>query len=107
MANLRSERPLPDDILPAQFFPTRPRTAEQRLMLAVLEDGLQIALQPPPVRRRGRALWASTNDWLCSDDEAWPFSYVNICHALALEPTRLRDRVLAQRAATANLRAAA
>ncbi len=76
-------------------------------MRAVLEDGLSIAVQPPPVRRRGSGLWAETDAWLFSDDEAWPFSFRNICLALGADPFDLREDVLAHRAMAQSARAAA
>jgi hypothetical protein len=89
----------PDVILPGQYFSGRATTPEARLMLAILEDALGILLKPAAYQRRRRALRAETEQWLLSNDTAWPFSFLNVCHALALDPGWLRGRVLAQRAA--------
>lgn len=60
---------------------------EQRLALAVLESAVA-AFQ----RHAGSATPAfiEARDWLFSDDARWPFAFVNVCAALALEPIHLR-----------------
>jgi hypothetical protein len=40
---------------------------------------------------------ATTDAWLSSDDIGWPFSFVNICHALGIDPGWLRRRIREQR----------
>jgi hypothetical protein len=93
-----------DSMVPVQFYGGRATTPERRLMAAVLEDALGIALGP--AQRNSPSVRASTEEWLFSDDEAWPFSFVNVCHALGIDPVWLRERVLAQRC-TARVRSAA
>ena len=97
--NMANRTVWPDVILPGQYFSGRATTPEARLMLAILEDGLGILLKPAAYERRDRALRAETEEWFLSDDTAWPFSFLNVCHALALDPGWLRGRVLAQRGA--------
>ena len=71
------------------------RTPERALMLAVLEDAvacyagkLKAPRENPTVLRRQAAFWLSCEDW----DS--PFSFNNVCEALALDPTALRERIL-------------
>ena len=71
------------------------RTPERALMLAVLEDAvacyagkLKAPRENPRILRRQAAFWLSCEDW----DS--PFSFNNVCDALALDPTALRERIL-------------
>lgn len=60
-------------------------------MAAVLEDALCELMRPSGawfgVRARQRA---EIQVWLESDDIAWPFSFVNVCEALDLDPGEVR-----------------
>ena len=76
---------------------TRERTPERALMLAVLEDAvacyagkLKAPRENPRILRRQAAFWLSCEDW----DS--PFSFNNVCEALALDPTALRERILSE-----------
>ena len=85
----------PETILPVQYF-TRvgigaSRQPEKRLMLAVLEEAVRTFQRCASARsRRGQRLFAEAEVWFASDETDWPFSYVNICDALALEVSALR-----------------
>jgi hypothetical protein len=60
-------------------------------MLAVLEDAISILLKHRASSdARGRRLLAETAEWLASEDEDSPFSFVNVCETLRLDPSRLR-----------------
>jgi hypothetical protein len=58
-------------------------------MRAVLEDALDVVLDPRPHGRRDRDLRRATERWLAEDDRDWPFSFVNVCDALAIDPDLL------------------
>ena len=102
------ERPLPagfepETVLASQFFDKSHLGAslqpEKRLMLAVLEDAVA-TIQRGASRTNGEAgaEFVETRDWFASDDVVWPYSFVNICHALGLEPAYILggiDRLLA------------
>ena len=78
----------PLSVLPSQFVEARPRSPEQRLCLAILEDALRCLQRHPPTDRIDREreeAWA----WFASD-AAYPFSFVDVCFWLELNPTRLR-----------------
>jgi hypothetical protein len=71
------------------------RTPERALMLAVLEDAvacyagkLKAPRENPKILRRQAAFWLSCEDW----DS--PFSFNNVCEALALDPQAIRERIL-------------
>jgi hypothetical protein len=61
-----------------------------RLMLAVLDDALETLVSGARVRP---LLWSDTVAWVLSEDVRWPFSFLNICDALDLDPPQLRRRV--------------
>jgi hypothetical protein len=81
----------PGAILPVQFYPAAGMRSEKRLMLAILEDALEIHRKyaPNPGRRHER-LVAETERWLLSDDTAWPVSFLNVCSALGIDAAWLR-----------------
>ncbi len=86
----------PDVMLPEQFFEryraVSPVAAEERLMLAVLENAVGTYQKYAFARdRHGRGLFAEAARWIEADDGTWPYSFVNICHALGLEPAHLRS----------------
>jgi hypothetical protein len=69
--------------------------AERRLMLAILVDaiiGFQRAVTGCSVKRRRQLL--ADERWILSDDRRWPFSFVNVCEALDIEPGALRRGLL-------------
>ena len=69
-------------------------------MRAVLKDALAVLFKYDATQdRRGQRLLAEAQHWLESDDTDWPFSFVNVCDALGLEPSCVRERVARYRAA--------
>jgi hypothetical protein len=91
----------PAPVLPEQFFPSSQTTllarGEAALMGAVLDDAIscydkQFVIRSNKVRHLAREAQA----WLFSNDECWPFSFVNICSVLGFDPASIR-RELKQR----------
>jgi hypothetical protein len=85
----------PDSLLPSQFFATLKQKThacgERRLMVAILEDAIECFQKHFWARdTRSRNLRTEAENWFLSDDESWPFSFVNVCHALDLQPEFLR-----------------
>jgi hypothetical protein len=83
----------PTAVLPAQFFPPADRSGkgEVALMRAVLEEAMdcfrrQFAVRDPRTLR----LAQEAEEWLFADEERWPFSFLNICAALEIDPHYLR-----------------
>jgi hypothetical protein len=78
------------------FPPVRPwrhHVGELRLMVAVLEDAINV-LRKRPRSRAGR----EAREWLASNDTHWPFAFERICEALDLDADSVRHQV-AQRPA--------
>jgi hypothetical protein len=68
----------------------RSATPEERLACALLHDALRIVTKPGVPHGRGRSLRGETEAWVLSDDTGWPFSFLNVCSALALDPAWVR-----------------
>ncbi len=85
----------PDLVLPEQFH--SPPAAEGRergeiaLMQAVLADALCCFQKHAfSQRRAGQRLYREAKEWIFSDEQRWPFSFVNVCAALNLNPDYIR-----------------
>jgi hypothetical protein len=81
--------------MPSQLFPEFPgeanMQAEKRLLLAVLEDAIDIVLKHAGAQTaRDRRLYAETVAWIVSDETGSPFDFLNVCEALDLSPSCLR-----------------
>ncbi len=89
----------PDSLLPSQFFAALKQKAqacgERRLMVAILEDAIDCFQKyVRAADHRSRHLCAEAEKWFMSDDDSWPFSFVNICYTLDLHPGFLRRGLL-------------
>lgn len=103
----------PDSLLPTQFFTALKQRSqacgERRLMAAILEDAIDCFQKYLWAKdNRSRNLRLEAESWFLADDDTWPFAFINVCHALDLEPGFIRrglmswkERQLAQRAALA------
>jgi hypothetical protein len=86
-----------DIILPSQYFAlTGPQAlcSEQRLMLAVLVDAVNIIRSCRPngsLRKRG--LYDEAHDWIFTRGRSRAFSFENVCDGLGIEPELLRQRL--------------
>jgi hypothetical protein len=87
----------PEAVMPSQLSggPSRvpPFQPEEALLLAVLEDAIRtfekyVTASGP----RGRRRFAEVEAWFTSEEEtASPFSFVNVCYALGLEESYVRN----------------
>lgn len=89
----------PDSLLPSQFFAALKQKGqacgERRLMVAILEDAIDCFQKyVRAADHRSRHLCAEAEKWFMSDDDSWPFSFVNICYTLDLHPGFLRRGLL-------------
>jgi hypothetical protein len=71
---------------PSQWSP------ERRLAGAVLAAAL-VEIREHHQQRGYRRAIQQDLDWIFSDDTDWPFSFVPLCHTLAVEPEFVRARV--------------
>ena len=68
-----------------------PVAAEKELMVAVLTDAIECFWKYALTREGvGPRLFREAQSWLFTDDEVQPFSFVNICEALRLDPSYIR-----------------
>ncbi len=85
---------VPSAILPSQYFARpggRVRSAEQRLVAALLEDAIAVySKNREPKTRKARRLLNETERWFLSSDRTWVFSYLRVCEALDLDPYCIR-----------------
>jgi hypothetical protein len=95
----------PDTLLPSQYFDRIRRRAssdgERRLMVAILEDAVDVYRKQAGARdRKRRQLFEDAEEWIESDDTSWLYSYQNICDVLGIDAGYLRKglRVWKQRA---------
>lgn len=86
----------PDTMLPSQYFAAMrkrvPQEAEYRLIVAVLEDAIDCFQKHCDARdSKTRQLFEDAAQWVGSEDRTWPFSFLNICDVLNLDPAYVRE----------------
>src|SRR5271157_3806181 len=90
-------RPFPDVILRSQFFElvgTRSLSSEQRLMLAVLADAINIVQDfHRSGSTRKRAAFNEAWTWIFTKGITCPLSFENVCDALGIDCEALRWRL--------------
>jgi hypothetical protein len=83
-------------ILPAQYGSMYRKKllaeGERKLLFAMLEDAIRCYLK---YRDRGQAYRSNPEfleaaEWLSSDEESGPFTFIMVCEALGIDPDRLR-----------------
>jgi len=92
----------PDTLLPLQYFAALRRKSahepERRLVSAVLQDAVDCFQKHLHARdRKSRQLHLDAQEWICSDDRSWPFSFENACDLLQINAEYLRRGLLAWR----------
>jgi hypothetical protein len=85
----------PDTLLPSQYFDRLRRRAsidgERRLMVAILEDAVDVYRKQAGARdRKRRQLFEDAEVWIESSEQSWIFSYENICDMLGIDAEYLR-----------------
>jgi len=83
----------PTSVLPEQFFslPSHHGKGEAALMYAILEDAFNcFTKQFIDNSLRVQRLAKEAEAWFFSKDESWPFSFVNICMVLGINPEYVR-----------------
>ncbi len=91
------QRPFPDVILRSQFFELtgkRTLSSEQRLMLAVLADAINIVQDGSrSANSRKRASFVEARNWIFTSAVRCPLSFESVCDALGIEADALRWRI--------------
>lgn len=96
-SNRPDQRPFPDVILKSQFFELmgkRVLTSEQRLMLAVLADAINIVQdghRSPSIRKR--TSFAEAKNWIFQSGVRCPLAFESVCDALGIDAEALRWRI--------------
>ncbi|HUA32710.1 MAG TPA: hypothetical protein VMA09_03850 [Candidatus Binataceae bacterium] len=90
-------RPFPDVILRSQFFElvgTRALTSEQRLMLAVLADAINVVQEFHSAQNlRKRNCFNEAWHWIFGRSPSSPLAFESVCDALGMDPQGLRWRL--------------
>jgi hypothetical protein len=88
---------LSDIILPSQYFGAMGSSglcSEQRLMLAVLADAINVVQGWRGVgSARKRRAFAEAAHWVNTQGTGYPFSFDSICDALSIDSEILRQRM--------------
>ena len=87
-------RDIPDVLLPSQFFEfvgARMLSSEQRLMLAVLIDAINV-LGVSPNRRKSNP-FNDASSWVFAKGVKSPLSFDHVCDAISVDAERLRRRL--------------
>jgi hypothetical protein len=91
-------RPFPDVILPTQFGDMvgyHSLSSEQRLMLAVLADAINVVQRPRAMGgARHRVLYDEAWTWIFTAGMRSPLSFDSVCEALGMSANGLRARLL-------------
>src|SRR5258708_4299522 len=88
--------PLPDVLLPSQFFElvgSQTFSSEQRLMLAVLADAINVLGSADSSNLRKRDSFNEASSWVFSNGITSPLSYDHVCNALGVDAESLRRRL--------------
>lgn len=90
----------PNALLPPQYFAALRRRLEQeperRLIAAMLQDAVECFQKHLfAADRKKRQLFRDAEQWICSTDRQWPFSFENVCEMLQLDPGYIRQGLLA------------
>lgn len=97
MADQSDSFAMSDLILPSQFFEVVGKSrfsSEQRLMLAVLADAINILHDwRGSLSIRKRRMFAEAAHWVMTRSNNVPFSFDNVCDALEIDPEALRRRL--------------
>jgi len=87
---------IPDTILPSQFFASigaRTFSSEQRLMLAVLADAINVLASPDSSKHRRRNSFNEAWSWVFTKRVTRSLSFDDVCDALGVNAECLRRRL--------------
>ena len=98
----------PDTLLSTQYFENLRRKTlfepEKRLMLAILEDGIQCYFDNLHASGgKKQRLFQDAEDWIVASDGDWVFSFESVCDALGLNSEYVRQGLLRWREKSGNM----
>ena len=97
ISTIADPRPFPDVILRSQFFElvgSRSLSSEQRLMLAVLADAINVVQEyGSSASLRKRNSFNEAWNWIFTTGITCPLSFDNVCDALGMDTKGLRFRL--------------
>ena len=75
-------------------YKSRARSGEERLMLALLKDGIDCFFRYlPATDNKGREIFEETDVWIFEDSSDRVFSFENVCETLGIDPSYLRAKL--------------
>ena len=78
-------------LLPSQFFGNDPINGEKKIRITMLKDAVrEFRRYANAISETGMAKYAEVQGWIITNDHAWPYSFVNICQALHIDPEAAR-----------------
>jgi len=78
-------------LLPSQFFGNDPINGEKRIRITMLRDAVrEFRRYANAISEAGMAKYAEVQGWIIMNDHDWPYSFVNICQALHIDPEAAR-----------------
>ena len=88
-----------DAVMPVQFYPPRRGSASLeptlRLMKAILVDAVRCFQRNFEARHRHRQQeFREAEFWIFHDKRSGPFSFEDVCDALGVDSSRLRDLIV-------------
>ena len=89
----------PDTLLPAQYFDNFRRKThlepEKRLLLAILEDGINTFRDNVSARSgKSQRLFKEAEEWITETDSDWIFAFETACEILGINPQYVRQGLL-------------
>lgn len=95
LGHLFSADPAATQIFFKDAFNRGPIPPEKELMLAVLADAVECFFKHSTAHHRaGTRLFREAREWIFAEDGEQPFSFVNVCEALSLNPNYIRRGML-------------
>ena len=93
------DEPRADAVMPVQFYPSRRASASVepalRLMEAILVDAVRCFQRNFKAgHRHGQREFREAQFWIFSNQRGGPFSFEDVCDALGVDSSRLRDLIV-------------
>lgn len=95
LGRLFSADPVATQLFFRQALNRGPIPPEKELMLAVLADAVECFCKHSTARNGVETrLFREAQEWIFAEDDEQPFSFINVCEALSLNPNYIRRGML-------------